>query len=129
MARNVNKVTLLGNLTSDPELRHTGGGTAVCNFGMATNESFKDADGAWQERPAFHNLVAWGRAAEVICEYLKKGSGLYVEGSLQYGSYEKDGATVRTTEIKVKEFVFTGGAGGGSQPGNDEGESEDGLPF
>ena len=106
--RNVNKVFLLGNITADPELKYTDGGTAVSNFSLATNESYKDPAGEWQEKPQFHNITAWGNQAELICQMVRKGTQMHVEGSLNYGSYEhKDGHTVRTTEVKLREFVLT----------------------
>ncbi|GIV58708.1 MAG: single-stranded DNA-binding protein [Rhodothermaceae bacterium] len=110
MARGVNKVILIGNLGQDPELRYTGGGTAVCNMRLATNESYKDADGQWVERTEWHNVVAWGRLAEICNEYLKKGSQVYFEGSLQTRSWEdRDGNTRYTTEIKAREMMILGG--------------------
>jgi single-strand DNA-binding protein len=138
MSRSFNQVTLIGNLTSEPELRYTGGGTAVLNAGMATNESYKDSDGNWQEKAQFHNLTFWGRAAEVIAEYAQKGTQLFVQGSINYTKYEdKDGNERRGVEIKVRDFqlLTRAGNGGGSAPagnsgdgGSDE-EGEDELPF
>ena len=72
MARGVNKVILVGNLGKDPELRYTGSGTAVCNFSLATNESYKNAEGEMVEKTEWHNLVVWSRLAEICNEYLKK---------------------------------------------------------
>lgn len=110
MARGVNKVILVGNLGQDPELRYTGGGTAVCNLRIATNESYKDSNGEWVERTEWHSVVAWGRLAEICNEYLKKGSQAYFEGSLQTRSYEdRDGNTKYTTEIKAREMMMLGG--------------------
>lgn len=139
MSRSINQVTLIGNLTSAPELRYTGGGTAVLNAGMATNESFKDANGEWQEKAQFHNLTFWGRAAEVVNEYATKGSQLYVQGSLNYTKFtDKDGVERRGVEIKVKEFLLLsrpGGSAGGDGAGSgvavpaDTDESSDDLPF
>lgn len=124
MARGVNKVIIIGNLGQDPELRYTGGGTAVCNLRVATNESYKDAGGEWVEKTEWHSIVAWGRLAEICNEYLKKGSQAYFEGSLQTRSYDdKDGNTKYVTEIKAREMMmlsgrdeagFSGGGGGGS---------------
>ncbi len=110
MARGVNKVILVGNLGQDPELRYTGGGTAVCNLRIATNESYKDTNGEWVERTEWHSVVAWGRLAEICNEYLKKGSQAYFEGSLQTRSYEdRDGNTKYATEIKAREMMMLGG--------------------
>jgi len=118
MARGVNKVILVGNLGKDPELRYTGSGTAVCNFSLATNESYKDASGETVERTEWHNLVVWSRLAEICNEYLKKGSQAYFEGSLQTRSYEdKNGVTKYTTEVKVREMMMLGGRGGAGGDG------------
>ena len=121
MARGVNKVILVGNLGQDPELRYTGSGTAVCNIRLATNESYKDAGGEWVERTEWHSVVAWARLAESCNEYLKKGSQVDFEGSLQTRQWEdKDGNTRYTTEIKAKEMMMLSGREGGgsfSSPG------------
>ncbi|MCZ6705339.1 MAG: single-stranded DNA-binding protein [Bacteroidetes bacterium] len=114
MARGINKVILVGNLGQDPELRYTGSGTAVCNLRLATNESYKDSNGEWVERTEWHSIVAWARLAEICNEYLKKGSQVYFEGSLQTRSYEdKDGNTKYVTEIKAREMMMLSGRGGG----------------
>lgn len=116
MARGVNKVILIGNLGADPELRYTGSGTAVCNMRLATNESYKDANGDLVEKTEWHNVVAWARLAEICGEYLKKGSQVYFEGSLQTRQWEdKEGQTRYTTEVKAREMMMLSdrGAGGG----------------
>ncbi|MFT5144840.1 MAG: single-strand DNA-binding protein [Rhodothermales bacterium] len=110
MARGINKVVLVGNLGQDPELRYTGSGTAVCNLRIATTESYKDANGDWIEKTEWHSVVAWSRLAEICNEYLRKGSQVYFEGSLQSRSYQdRDGNTRYTTEIKAKEMLMLGG--------------------
>jgi single-strand DNA-binding protein len=112
MARGVNKVILIGNLGQDPELRYTGGGTAVCNMRLATNESYKDAEGNLVDKTEWHNVVAWARLAEICGEYLKKGSQVYFEGSLQTRQWEdKEGQSRYTTEIKVREMMMLSGRG------------------
>ena len=83
MARGINKVILVGNLGQEPELRYTGSGTAVCNMRLATNESYKDSNGQMVDKTEWHSVVAWARLAEICGEYLKKGSQVYFEGSLQ----------------------------------------------
>ena len=117
MARSVNKVIIIGNLGQDPELRYTGSGTAVCNMRLATNESYKDSNGELVEKTEWHSVVAWARLAEICGEYLKKGSQVYFEGSLQTRQWEdKDGQTRYTTEIKAREMMMLdskGGSGGG----------------
>lgn len=112
MARGVNKVILIGNLGQDPELKYTGSGTAVCNMRIATTESYKDRDGNQVENTEWHSVVAWARLAEVCGEYLKKGSQVYIEGSLQTRQWEdKDGNKRYTTEIKAREMQMLGGRG------------------
>ena len=107
MARGVNKVILVGNLGQDPELRYTGSGTAVCNMRLATNESYKDSNGDMVEKTEWHSVVAWARLAEICGEYLKKGSQVYFEGSLQTRQWEdKDGNTRYTTEVKAREMMM-----------------------
>jgi single-strand DNA-binding protein len=120
-SRGVNKVILVGNLGADPELRYTGSGTAVCNFNVATNESYKDREGNLVEKTEWHRVVAWDRLAEICAEYLKKGRQVYVEGSLQTRQWEdQEGQTRYTTEIKAREMQMLGGPGeGGSGGGYD----------
>jgi single-strand DNA-binding protein len=113
-SRGVNKVILVGNLGADPELRYTGSGTAVCNFNVATNESYKDRDGNMVEKTEWHRVVAWDRLAEICAEYLKKGRQVYIEGSLQTRQWEdQEGQTRYTTEIKAREMQMLGGPGEG----------------
>ena len=129
MARGINKVILVGNLGQDPELRYTGSGTAVCNMRLATNESYKDANGQMIDKTEWHSIVAWSRLAEICGEYLKKGSQVYFEGSLQTRSYDdKEGNTKWVTEIKAKEMMIL--SSGGSSGGGDNGsyQSASGRP-
>lgn len=120
MARGINKVILVGNLGQDPELRYTGSGTAVCNMRLATNESYKDASGQLVEKTEWHSVVAWSRLAEICGEYLKKGSLVYFEGSLQTRSWDdKDGNTRYTTEVKAREMMMLDSRGGGGGGGGD----------
>ncbi|MDB5189247.1 MAG: hypothetical protein JWL82_204, partial [Parcubacteria group bacterium] len=95
----INKVELYGNLTRDPELKALPSGQQVANFAIATNRSFKNKDGARQEQTEFHNVVAFGRTAEVIGQYLKKGRPIFIEGRLTTRSWEKDGAKQYRTEV------------------------------
>jgi single-strand DNA-binding protein len=105
----VNRVTLLGRLGKDPELRHTTSGAAVAGFSLATSETWRDKQtGSKQEKTTWHNCVAWGKPGEVIAQYCKKGDQLYVEGSIENRKYEKDGAEKYITEIKVREFTLLG---------------------
>ncbi|MEM6782650.1 MAG: single-stranded DNA-binding protein [Bacteroidota bacterium] len=119
MARGVNKVILIGNLGSDPELRYTGSGTAVCNFSLATSETYKDSNGDMVEKTEWHRIVTWARLAEICGEYLKKGRQVYIEGSLQTRQWEdKDGNTKYTTEIKAREMQMLGSRDGGDMGGS-----------
>lgn len=98
--RSLNKVMLIGNLTRDPELRYTPSGTAVCNFGLATNRQWTSADGTTQEATEFHRIVAWAKLAEICSQLLFKGRKVYIEGRLQTREWTAaDGTKQRTTEV------------------------------
>jgi single-strand DNA-binding protein len=109
----LNKAFLYGNLTRDPEMRALPSGGQVASFGVATNRTYKDKNGQKQEATEFHNIVAFGRTAEVIGQYLKKGRPVFVEGRIQTRSWEgkEDGKKQYRTEIVVENFQF--GADGG----------------
>lgn len=116
MSKSVNRVCLLGNLTRDPELKHTASGTAVATMSIATNERFKDKSGQWQDKPEYHNVVLWQRLAEIATEYLKKGRAVYVEGRLQTRSWDdKQGQKKYATEIVASDLVLLGGKSGGDE--------------
>jgi single-strand DNA-binding protein len=120
MAKSVNKVILLGNVGKDPEIRSTGGGTMVANFSIATSERFKDQQGNWQDRTEWHNLVAYAKLAEIIRDYVKKGSKLYVEGRLTTRSWDdkESGKKVYRTEIVIGDIsLLSGREEGGSNSG------------
>ncbi len=123
----LNKVFLYGNLTRDPELKALPSGSQVANFGLATNRTYKDKSGAKQEATEFHNIVAFGRTAEVIAQYCKKGRPIFCEGRITTRSWEskEDGKKQYRTEIIVENFQFGAdggkpGAGSGSTTKNDE---------
>lgn len=112
MGKSINKVTLLGNLTKEPELRYTGSGTAVASFTIATNRSWKDDSGQKHEESDFHKVIAWAKLAEICSQYLKKGSKCYVEGRLQNRSWEGDDGIKRfTTEIVIDNMVMLNAKG------------------
>jgi len=114
---NLNKVIIVGRLTADPELRTTASGTHVVSFSMATNRNWTDKDGERKEDTEFHNIVAWGRQADVVSQFSKKGSMLMVEGRLQTRSWEtKDNQTRRTTEIIAERIQLGPRPGGGGAP-------------
>jgi single-strand DNA-binding protein len=119
MAKSVNKVILIGNLGKDPEVKYTPQGTAVARFSLATNERYKDKQGAWQDRTEWHNIVAWQRLAEIVGEYVKKGSKLYIEGRLTTNSWEdqKTGEKKYRTEIVANDLVLLSGRGEGGEEG------------
>jgi len=102
----LNKVMLIGNLTRDPELRQTQDGTAVCSFGLATNEKYKDKNGTTQEITEFHNVVVWGAQGENVAKYMRKGSQVYVEGKLRTTSWEQDGIKKYKTEVVASRVQF-----------------------
>jgi single-strand DNA-binding protein len=102
----LNRAMLVGNLTRDPELRYTPSGQPVCSFGLATNRRFKSASGELQERVEFHNIVAWGKLAEIVSQILKKGSKAYIDGRLQTRTWEgQDGIKRQRTEIIMENFI------------------------
>lgn len=105
MSRSVNRVVLLGNAGSDPDVRETKAGTLVAHVSLATNRTFATDDEV-RRRTDWHRLTFWAKAAETAERYLRKGSRLYVEGRLEYGSYERDGVSIPTTDVVVEEFVL-----------------------
>ncbi|MBM3356701.1 MAG: single-stranded DNA-binding protein [Betaproteobacteria bacterium] len=113
----VNKVILIGNLGRDPEVRYMPEGGAVANISVATTEVWKDKSGEKQERTEWHRVAFFGRLAEIVGEYLKKGSPVYVEGSLRTRKWQdKEGHERYTTEIVASEMKMLGSRGGGSEP-------------
>lgn len=112
---NLNKVFLIGRLTRDPELRTTTGGQPVTSFGVATNRVWTDKNGSRQEDVQFHNIVVWGRQAEIASQFLTKGALIFLEGRLQTRSWQgKDGQNMRTTEIVAERIQFGPRVQGGS---------------
>jgi single-strand DNA-binding protein len=119
----VNKAILIGNLGRDPEIRYTPSGQAVASFTIATSEKWRDKDGQMQERTDWHNIVCWGRQAELANQYLKKGRPVYIEGRIQNRSYDdKEGNKKYISEIVVQRLQFLGGrpedTGTGGATGN-----------
>jgi single-strand DNA-binding protein len=111
MARGINKVILIGNLGNDPDVRYTAGGAAVSKISVATTDSWKDKEsGEQQEKTEWHRVVFFGRLAEIVAEYLKKGSQVYIEGRLQTNKWQdKEGKDRYTTEIVASEMQMLGG--------------------
>ncbi|NQV12153.1 single-stranded DNA-binding protein [Candidatus Uhrbacteria bacterium] len=121
----LNRAQVIGNLTRDPELRTTASGQSVVNFGVATNRQFKDASGAKQEQVEFHNVVAWGKLADICSQYLGKGRKVFIEGRLQTREWDgQDGAKRKSTEIVAESMIMLDksgaptGAGGASAGGD-----------
>jgi single-strand DNA-binding protein len=128
----VNKVILVGRLGRDPETRYTGGGQAVANFSLATDESYKDKNGERQKRTEWHKIVVWGKQAEIAQQYLKKGSLIFIEGRIQSREWQdKEGQKRTSFEIVANNFRMLGGraegaaagAGGAARSGGDDVES------
>jgi len=130
MARSVNQVILMGNLTRDPELRQTPSGQSVCSFSLALNRAYKTQSGEWQEATDYIDCVAWGPLGERISQYLSKGRRALVQGRIQSRSWEKDGQKHSKVEVLANDVTFLDGRGdgasapaGGSSNGNDDGGS------
>jgi single-strand DNA-binding protein len=112
----VNKVILVGNLGRDAELRYTPGGAAVAKFSLATTEKWNDKSGGQQERTEWHNIDLWGKQAETLAEYLRKGKQVYIEGRLQTDEYtDKEGIKRKSTKVRCDRVVLLGSAGGGGR--------------
>ena len=132
-----NRVILIGNLGSDPEMRYTASGTAVAKFSLATSRKFTGKDGQKQEKTEWHRIVAWGKLAEICGQYLAKGKQVMIEGRIEYGSYEKDGVKHYTTDIVAENMTMLGTPGGRGQDREPEppfgpppgGMPEDDIPF
>lgn len=116
----LNKVILIGNLTRDPELKAIPSGNKVCSFGLATNRVFKDKNGARQEKTEFHNIVVWGKTAENVAQYMRKGSQILVEGRLETRSWDDAGTGAKKyrTEIIADTVQFGSKGSGGPSTGD-----------
>ena len=133
----LNKVILIGNLGKDPELRHTGSGTAVATFSLATSERFKNKQsGEWEEKTEWHNIVLWGKQAETAGQYLSKGKTVYIEGRLQTRKWQdKEGNNRYTTEVVGELMKMLGNRGESNKGGADAHQEEpenfdvDDVPF
>ena len=123
MAKGVNKVFLLGNVGKDPEIRTTAGGMTVASFSLATAERAKDAQGNWADKTEWHNLVAFQRTAEIVRDYVKKGTQVFIEGKIQTRSWDdkESGQKKYRTEILINELSLLGGG-----PGRGEANSSSG---
>lgn len=116
-SRGVNKVIIVGNLGKDPEVKYLPSGECVVNISVATSEVWKDKQsGEMKEQTEWHRISAFGKLAEIMSEYLRKGSKVYIEGSLRTRSYQKEGQTHYATEIRCDEMQMLGGAREGDEP-------------
>lgn len=144
MSRSLNKVILIGNVGSDPEIRATASGARVAKFSLATNRKYQDRGGQQQEKTEWHRLTLFGKLVDIVEQWVKKGDRLYVEGRLEYSQSEKDGQTRYWTDIIIQEMIMLGsgggaGSGGGSfdggrasapqQPQTPISQPDDDLPF
>lgn len=133
MARSLNQVTLMGNLTRDPELRQTPTGQNVTSFSLALNRAYKSANGEWQEATDYIDCVCWGPLAERVAQYLSKGRRCLVQGRLQSRSWEQDGNKRSKVEVLANDVTFLDSRGGGDDNsgysgGSDSGSSSDDKP-
>jgi single-strand DNA-binding protein len=127
MSRGINKVILVGNLGNDPETRYTQGGMAITTLSLATTSVRKGKDGETQEKTEWHRVKLFGKLGEIAGEYLRKGRQVYIEGRLEYGSYEKDGVKHYTTDIIADDMQMLGG-GDGQQGNGGRSGSRGGAP-
>lgn len=118
MARSVNQVILMGNLTRDPELRQTPSGQSVVSFSLALNRSYKDQSGEWQEATDYIDVSAWGPLAERVAQYMSKGRRCLVQGRLQSRSWEQDGQKRSKVEVLASDVTFLDGRGEGGEGGS-----------
>lgn len=127
----MNRVTLIGRLGKDPELRYTPAGTPLAKFTLATSRKFIDREGQKQEKTEWHRIVVWRKLAEICGQYLFKGKQVMIEGRIEYGSYEKDGVKHYTTDIIAENMEMMGSPGEGHfrEPCRPEGTQEDDIPF
>jgi single-strand DNA-binding protein len=121
MARSLNQVTLMGNLTRDPELRQTPNGQNVTSFSLALNRAYKDASGEWQEVTDYIDIVCWGPLAERVAQYLSKGRRCLVQGRLQSRSWEQDGNKRSKVEVLANDVTFLDSRGSGDDNGSNSG--------
>ncbi|HEY6017622.1 MAG TPA: single-stranded DNA-binding protein [Gaiellaceae bacterium] len=119
MPANINRVVLVGNLTRDPELRHTPSGTAVCSLRLAVNSRRKDQSGQWVDKPNYFDITVWGQQGESCAQYLSKGRPVAVDGRLEWREWDaQDGGKRQAVEVVADSVQFLGGRGDGEGGGN-----------
>jgi single-strand DNA-binding protein len=121
VSRSINKVILVGNVGRDPDIQTTNGGTKVAHLSLATSRRVP-RNGGFEDRTEWHRLTLWDRLAQIAEEYVRKGDRLYIEGRIEYDSFEKNGVTIPTAEVQVRELVMLGAPRNGS--GADDGDDE-----
>ena len=124
MSRSINKVILVGNIGRDPDVQTTNGGTKVAHVSLATSRRVP-RNGTYEDRTEWHRLTMWDRLAQLAEDYVRKGDRVYVEGRIEYDSFEKNGVTIPTAEVQVRELVLLGaprGANGAAEEDADDGE-------
>jgi single-strand DNA-binding protein len=119
MARSVNRIILIGNAGSDPDLRETSGGTAVAHLSLATDRRTR-RNGEEEQKTDWHRLTFWGKSSELAVRLVRRGSRLYVEGRLEYGSYEREGVEIPTADVIVHDFVVLDAASDAAAPAVEE---------
>ncbi len=128
MSRSLNKVMLIGNVGSEPDIRATSSGTQVAKVSLATNRQWKDGSGQQKEKTEWHRLTFFGRLVDIVDQWVKKGDRLYIEGRLEYSESEADGQKKYWTDIIVAEMVMLGSTGGGAGGGRSGGFESDPSP-
>jgi len=124
MSRSVNKIILVGNTGRDPDVQTTAGGTKVAHVSLATTRKYP-RNGGFEERTEWHRLTLWDRLAQLAEDYVHKGDRLYVEGRMEYDTYEKNGVTIPTAQVHVRELVMLGSPAGRPEPEGAEEEEEE----
>ena len=124
MGRSVNKVILVGNAGRDPDVQTTAGGSKVAHVSLATTRRIP-RNGGYEDRTEWHRLTLWNRMAEIAEEYVKKGDRLYIEGRMEYDTYEKNGVTIPTAQVNVRELVLLGAPNGRASDAAAEAEEEE----
>ena len=117
MSRSINKVILVGNVGRDPDVQTTNGGTKVAHLSLATSRRIPRNNNTFEERTEWHRLTLWDKLAQLAEDYVRKGDRIYVEGRMEYDSFEKNGVTIPTADVTVRELVMLGAARNGDDAG------------
>lgn len=123
MGRSINKVILVGNIGRDPDVQTTNGGTKVAHVSLATSRRIP-RNGSYEDRTEWHRLTMWDRIAQLAEDYVRKGDRVYIEGRIEYDSFEKNGVTIPTAEVHVRELVLLGAPKGNGTEADDEGDDD-----